>query len=311
MGCSVPGKSNSKPTYSHSRLACFEKCPRQFRFRYIDKLPVETESVEAFVGKRVHEVLERLYRFVSQGRVPSLAKVIRRFGQLWDDHFDRERIRIVRAENDADHYRQLGELCLANHYRRSYPFDAEETLGLEEHVSFSLDGDGRYRMQGFIDRVCRAVDGTVEIHDFKTGRWVPKQETLDRDRQLALYQLGVADRYARGGPVRLVWHYLQRNQVRVSSRTDEQLAALRGETIELIDTIEAEREFTAQPSTLCQWCEFRDRCAEGSAFLGTDLADSAPDPPALLPPTAPVAPVAPVSPLAPQNEPQRGQLALL
>ena len=57
--------------YSHSRMSSFENCPKQFHFRYVLKIPQETEGIEAFVGKRVHEVLERLYVFVDKGMVPS------------------------------------------------------------------------------------------------------------------------------------------------------------------------------------------------------------------------------------------------
>lgn len=250
--------------YSHSRLSSFEQCPRKFLFRYIEKRPVETESIEAFVGKRVHEVLERLYRFVGSGRIPSLPKVLKRFATEWDRHFDRERIRITRADSEEEDYRQNGERCLSNYYRRRYPFDSEETLGLEARVAFSLDEAGRYRIQGFVDRFCRAPDGALEIHDFKTGRWVPKQEALDADRQLAFYQLGLEGRYPEAPEVRLVWHYLLRNQMRVSSRTREQLQALRRDTIELIDTIESASEYPPKPGSLCPWCEFRDLCPEGS-----------------------------------------------
>src|SRR5690606_9688576 len=136
---------------------------------------------------------------------------------------------------------------------------------IEERVVFALDDAGRYRMQGFVDRIARAPDGAVEIHDYKTGRWVPTQEALDNDRQLALYQIGVARRHGPDAPVRLVWHYLMRDQVRVSTRTPEQLEALRGETIELIERIEAETEFAPRPSTLCGWCEFRDICPAAPA----------------------------------------------
>ena len=47
------------PVYSHSRLSCFEDCPKRFHYRYILKVPAETQSIEGFVGKQVHEVLER------------------------------------------------------------------------------------------------------------------------------------------------------------------------------------------------------------------------------------------------------------
>jgi RecB family exonuclease len=96
-------------------------------------------------------------------------------------------------------------------------------------MSASLDGEC-YRVRGIIDRVVRAADGAVEIHDYKTGRWVPSQQELDQDRQLALYQIGVEARYE-GTATRLVWHYLLRDQVRVSTRTPDQLDELRARTI--------------------------------------------------------------------------------
>jgi putative RecB family exonuclease len=246
--------------YSHSRLSSFEDCPRKFHYRYVQKLAPDTESIEAFLGKRVHEVLERLYRFTGAGRVPSLGRVLERFRLWWEEHFDARRVRIVREGLDSEHYRRVGERCLAGYYRRHYPFDADETLGLEERVVFSLDAAGDYRIQGFIDRVVRTRDGALEIHDFKTSARVPRQDRLDRDRQLALYQLGLAERYGRPQAVRLVWHYLACDQVRTSQRTPEQLEALRVETVALIDRIRAEQEFAARPGPLCPWCEFNDVC---------------------------------------------------
>jgi putative RecB family exonuclease len=246
--------------WSHSRLSSYENCPKQFHYRYVERRSVDVESVEAFVGKRVHAVLERLNHFVGRGLVPSLEKVLARFRIDWAQQYDPDRVRIVRTENPPEAYREMGERCLSNHYRRHYPFDGEETLGVEEHVTFVLDAERRYRMQGIVDRVARAPDGALEIHDYKTGRRVPSQEALDADRQLALYQIGVEEKHGPGGAVRLVWHYLLRNQVRVSTRTPEQLDTLRARTIELIDRIEAERAFDPRPGPLCTWCEHNDVC---------------------------------------------------
>ena len=263
--------------YSHSRLSSFENCPRQFHYRYIEKRAVDTESIEAFLGKRVHEVLERLHHFVDRGQIPSLGKVTARFRAEWEQQFDAERVRTVRAENPAATYRELGERCLSNYYRRHYPFDSGETISIEAHVAFPLDAAGRYRIQGFVDRIVRAPDGAVEIHDYKTGRWVPSQAKLDSDRQLALYQLGYEAKHGRDAPVRLVWHYLQRDQVRVSTRTREQLDALCGKTVALIDRIESERDFAPKPSALCSWCEHNDVCP---AMATTRTAAAVPEAPA-------------------------------
>ena len=258
--------------YSPSRLASFEDCPRKFHFRYVEKVPVDSESVEAFVGKRVHEVLERLYHFTDRGMVPSLGKVLDRFRSMWAEAWSPDRIRIVREGMEPLHYRANGERCLTNYYRRHYPFDHGETLGIEERVAFSLDEGGGYRVRGIVDRIVRTPDEAIEIHDYKTGQRVPRQEQLDQDRQLALYQMGVALRFGHDGPIRLVWHYLLSDQLRTSSRTPEALASLRDETIGLIDRIRAEREFEPRPSALCRWCEYSKLCP-----AGPDRAAAAPD----------------------------------
>jgi putative RecB family exonuclease len=246
--------------FSHSRLATFEDCPRRFHYRYVQKLAADHESIEAFAGKRVHEVLERLYRFTTRGAVPSLGRVIERFRALWSEAFDPARVRIAREGVDAEQYRANGERCLTNYYRRHYPFDSGETLGVEEPVAFSLDADDRYRVRGVIDRIARAPDDAIEIHDYKTGQRVPRQAELDQDRQLALYQIGVAKRWGSDAPIRLVWHYLLSDQVRTSTRTPEDLGALQRDTIGLIDRIRSERRFEPRPGPLCRWCEYRDVC---------------------------------------------------
>ena len=271
--------------YSHSRLSSFERCPKKFEYRYLLKLPAETESIEAFAGKRVHEVLERLYLAARERRVPSLRRVIERFRALWDEQFDAGRLRIARAENSADLYRENGERCLTNYDRRHYPFDADETLGIEERFTFSLDAAGSYRIQGVVDRVVRARDQSIEIHDFKTAQRVPRQAELDSDRQLALYQFGVAERYGSDQPIRLVWHYLLMDQVRISTRTPAALEELRTNTVALIDRIRAETVFEPRPSPLCRWCEYSSICP------ASGLAPSPfPFPPPLpsLPPRVPV-----------------------
>lgn len=260
-------------TYSHSRLSSFENCPKQFEFRYRLKIPSETESIEAFLGKRVHEVLERLYRVAQEGRgLPSIEKVVHRFRILWDEAFDPARVSIARAENDVAFYREIGERCLRNHYRRHYPFDADETLGVEQRVTFALDDGGRFRMQGVVDRIARARDGALEVHDFKTGARVPNQRALDEDRQLALYEIGVRRRFAHDAPVRLIWHYLQAGVTRISARTPEQLETLRTRTISLIERIEGEERYEPKRGPLCGWCEYRAICP---VFAGEAVANAA------------------------------------
>ncbi|MEM7409124.1 MAG: PD-(D/E)XK nuclease family protein [Myxococcota bacterium] len=256
----VARNGSGKEVYSHSRLSSFENCPQKFQYRYLWKIPAESESIEGFVGKRVHEVLERLYKTAATGRVPTLPKVLWRYRKLFEEAYDPTRVRIVRAGTPLLHYIELGEHCLSNYYHDHYPFDGDETLAVEEHVRFDLDGTGQYRLQGFIDRIARTSDGTIEIQDYKTSARVPSQSQIDSDRQLALYQLGIGARFGEGRPVRLVWHYLRQGKTRVSTRTPAQLDQLRDDTRGLIDRIRSAPAFPAKTSALCRWCEYRLGC---------------------------------------------------
>ena len=247
------------PIYSHSRLSTFEDCPKRFEYRYVLKIPTETEGIEAFVGKRVHQTLERLYQAAQRGQVPSLEKVLYRYHRLFEENYDAERVRIVREGTPVEFYRQSGERCLTAYYRRHYPFDGDETLGIEQRVTFALDEKREYRFQGIIDRLVRARDGAIEIHDYKTSRRASTQKQVDADRQLALYQIGLAEQFS-DAPFRLVWHYLQQDRQLTSTRTPEQLNTLREDTMSVVDRITSESDFKPRRSALCDWCEYNDRC---------------------------------------------------
>ena len=245
--------------YSHSRLNTWENCPKKFEFRYRLAIPEDTEGIEAFVGKRVHEILERLYEFVSRNQVPSLRRVTERFDAIFDEHFDPKRVVIVKEGYDVRYYRALGHRCLENYYRTHYPFDQDETLALETRILFDLDPSGQYGIQGFVDRIVRAPDGAIEIQDYKTGEYIPSQKKIDGDRQLALYQIGLGNRFG-SGPVRLVWKYLSKGITRTSTRTTAQLDALKEETLSLIDRIENADRFPAKKTNLCRWCTYKPLC---------------------------------------------------
>lgn len=246
--------------YSHSRLSSFENCPQQFAFRYVDKIETGRDSIEAFLGKRVHEILERLYHHVARhGKPPSLAQVHARFRSDWLAGWH-DKVDIVRKENDIAHYQQLGERCLENYYRRHYPFDGDETVGIELPIHFPLDTEGRYKIRGVVDRVVRRGPGRYEIHDYKTGGYLPPRKRIDSDRQLALYQIGLSQVYDDAREFELVWHYLAHNRTLRSTRTAEQLDELREGTVALINRIDSATEYPTQTSPLCRWCEFREIC---------------------------------------------------
>ena len=252
------------PIYSHSRLGAFETCPRKYWFQYIGKPDIEAvESVEAFLGSRVHDALEELYRRRIGGQVMTVAELVGWYDARWTKKWS-DAVQIVREEFSAEDYRQAGRESLQAYHARYAPFDQARTLRLEGMVSLSLDGGDKYRLRGYIDRLDQRRDGAYEVHDYKTSQYVPTQEQADSDRQLALYQIGVQQMWPDAKSVDLVWHYVRFDKEIQSRRTLEQLEAVRQQCITLINDIEArgkdEDKFPTTPSRLCDWCEFRDIC---------------------------------------------------
>jgi putative RecB family exonuclease len=246
------------PVYSHSRLETFENCPLKYKFRYIDGIKKAEQGVEAFLGSLVHEVLRKLYDDLQLEKLNTLDELLEsfttRWKQAWGPH-----VRIVRADMTEQNYFDTGARCIRNYYESNKPFRQSQTLGTEVHLTFPLDGEGKYQLQGYVDRLARRADGTVEIHDYKTGR-LPAQQKADADRQLALYQIGVERQWPGTRGVELIWHYVACRETQRSRRTAEQLVQLRHQTIDLINRIESAQQFEGRRSALCDWCEYKPDC---------------------------------------------------
>jgi putative RecB family exonuclease len=247
------------PTYSHSQLSTYQTCPHQYKLAYIDKIKVETEGIEAYMGSRVHEALEKLYRDLKVTKLNTLEDLLNFYHQSWEKNWN-DMIQIVRKDYSAEDYRHLGEKCITDYYRRYYPFDHGKTLGLEEYVYFPLEKEKDYWIRGFIDRVTLVDSSAIEIHDYKTSNRLPTKEDVESDRQLAFYQMGVAEKWQDIQEVRLIWHYLTFDTEIHSSRTPDQLHQLRQATLELIQSIEADRRFLPKEGPLCDWCDYQGYC---------------------------------------------------
>jgi putative RecB family exonuclease len=250
--------------YSNSRIESFEKCPRKYKFRYIDNIRTETEGIEAFVGKRVHEALEKLYRDLKATKLNSLEELLAFYENAWEKNWH-GKVTIVREGLNPAHYFAKGQQCLRDYYKRYHPFNQGKTLGLEERIEMKLqDGDKTYSIQGYIDRLTWVPEEeTYEIHDYKTSDSVPTQQDADEDRQLALYQFGIMQRWPDAKKVKLVWHYLAADKKITSTRTAADLQSLERDVIEAIHRIEQETalgRWDVKVSRLCEWCEYKPIC---------------------------------------------------
>jgi RecB family exonuclease len=260
---SKPRREKPRPmtTYSHSRLAVYETCPRQYRYKYVDRVEVvdQDTAIQLYLGNRVHQALELLYNELQRGRLRSLEEILSTFRHQWDQQWPKS-VRFPQPDDAPEAYRILAEGYLDAYYKRYHPFDTERTVAVERQLVFPLDELGTVRVQGYLDRLSIGPGDVWQIHDYKTSQFLPTQQQLDMDRQLALYQIGVQYAWPQARRVELVWHFLGPDVECRSERTQEQLRALRAGLLRLVEQIEADTEYRTAVGSHCDSCPYRALC---------------------------------------------------
>ena len=247
------------PLYSHSQLSIYEECPLKYKLRYRDKIKRDIEGIEAFLGTMVHAALKKCYDDIRHAKLNTLDELLTYYDKVWTKTWH-DSILITKPELTAEYYKALGKQLIQTYYDRYAPFSSDITIGTEMRITFSLDDNGMYKLTGLIDRLARTEDDICEIHDYKTSAHLPSQENIDQNRQLALYQIGIQQRWPDIMCIKLVWHYLAFDKELVSSRSDEAISKLVDDTIRVIDEIQSAEDFPPRESRMCAWCEYLDLC---------------------------------------------------
>ena len=86
--------------YSHSMVSTYENCPHQFKLKYIEKPEIEKiDGIEAFLGKRVHETLEKLHKELILSKQNSLDELLEFYKSSWAKNY-KENI-VIRKKDTA------------------------------------------------------------------------------------------------------------------------------------------------------------------------------------------------------------------
>jgi len=256
--------------HSHSSLSIFEQCPYKFKLRYIENItPPIKDTIESYLGKMVHQTLEKLYLDLQRGQRNSLDNSLQYLHRIWYENWN-DSILIANKKYSMKHYFSLAKQFISNYYRSYEPFNQTDTVAIENHIIFPLDEENNYQIQGFIDRLSEKKSGHFQIHDYKTSSRLPTQLQLDKDRQLGLYTLGVKHLYPNAKTITLIWHYLKFNKELQSKRNIKQLNDLKTQVIRLIKKIQETSLFSCNISPLCQWCEYKPICPQYSNLYNND-----------------------------------------
>ncbi|HVE92243.1 MAG TPA: PD-(D/E)XK nuclease family protein [Actinomycetota bacterium] len=241
-----------------SRLQCYLDCPRQYRFRYLDRRPERRSFPQATLGSSVHRALRDFY--AQQPGDRTLESLLRALRHTWDPGGFRSA-----AEGEA-------QMVRAEEMLRRY-FDLEDhaavrAIALESKFSVTRLAS-RLLVWGRIDRLDAAGDDYV-IVDYKTGAFRQDPKSVDESLPLSMYAMAVSEQFRRKVS-RIVLYHLADGK-RVETRRDPDRLDSDWTRIEqIVDVMRADRSYPARPGTLCRWCDFLDICPEGRAQAGPFL----------------------------------------
>ncbi len=243
--------------YSHSRISTFEQCKYKYKLQYIDKVKVDVPTtVEAFMGRLVHETLEKLYDDLRFEKINSKEELLAYYNSLWKKEWTND-ILIVKKHLTPENYRRMGEKYISMYYDHYYPFDQMTIIGLETQELLSLPDGNQYHVR--IDKL-GFVGNTYYVCDYKTNSRMKDQEEADSDRQLAMYSIWVKNKFPDAKKVVLLWHLLAFDKEVVSERTDEELKKLQEDVVNKIKEIENCKEWPTNVSSLCDYCVYKSIC---------------------------------------------------
>ncbi len=168
---------------SPSTLNSYLNCPRCFLYSYVLNIPVlDRETASAHYGNAIHRTLQWVVQYAKENsQYPIKDDVIKSFERnLSKEKFEteekREEFRIRGIKCFDKYYKQILETPYTRIYSTEYSFNY---VPFESHF-----------LKGFIDRIEKNNDGTIELYDYKTGSAKPKSQIADgKDYENYLNQL--------------------------------------------------------------------------------------------------------------------------
>ena len=240
---------------SYSRLSRFEQCPLSFKLHYIDQKQAEP-GVPLRFGKAVHAVLETLVReHMEQEREGPLSE--ERAVELWQEAWAAGELSGIAVFEEG-----LG--ILRSFVRRQGHLDHQDVLAIERRFELMV---GPFVVLGFIDRVDRVDDETIEVIDYKTNRLLFNREEVDTSLQMSLYELAVRQLWPWAKKVRLTFDMLRHDLRMTTERTEEQLAGALAYVETMGRMTEEAREFPARLNPNCVYCDHRQDCPTYASAL--------------------------------------------
>ena len=259
----VPVTLTRPSRLSPSSIATWEKCPQQFKYSRLDKLP-EPPTEATLIGTIAHEVLEFLFKEEPGDRTQGKARQISL--ALWDEKYSVEVLELELDERQLHEFRWKTWWAIQALWQIEdpatvglLPADLDVTHGLEASMQVDLAG---VPVLGIIDRWQYEADGTIAIIDYKSGKQPSPRYEGEKKQQLTIYKMLVeATLPAEVSKTEL--YYLKTGTSWRYDPTPDDVARTGALLTRVWSEIAegcATGTFETRKQTLCDWCTWKPIC---------------------------------------------------
>ncbi len=257
----------TRPHWSYSQLSQFMRCPLQYYFERIAKLPKPFLPSGLVLGTAVHQALAEYHRRLQSKKSATRDEVRTAFLEAWNDAEKEKPVQFRNGEN-----RQKAQdqgIALLELYQEQPP--PKQIVAIEQSMMVPLENSrGQFLekpLVAVVDLLYRESQELV-VNEFKTsGRRFADSE-VDNGLQASAYVHAVLQRYDERARVRytiLVKSKSPTIQNLETARTDSDLTRL-GDIAEAIErAIASEVFYPVETPMNCSGCPFFRPCRDWTA----------------------------------------------
>ena len=259
-----------RPHWSYSQLNQFLRCPLQFFFERVVKLPKPFLPSNLVLGSAVHEALATFHRNIQVGEPPTKEKLKEEFLAGWSRRQGEVPIRFGKNETAIrliDQGVAVLEACA------SEP-PPERIVAVEQELIVPLyNSQGEFLekpLVAVLDLLCESDDHLTAV-EFKTSQRKFGAAEVDRSLQSVAYRHALQEKYARPAKVRytvLVKTKTPSVQHLDATGSGDDFGRL-GDLVQTVErAIEADAFYPIESAMNCSGCPFRKPCRE---WRGSDV----------------------------------------
>lgn len=253
--------------FSYSKISRFEKCPKSYYFYYLDlqwkgfQKPADYKTK----GSAVHGALTLFYHLKPEER--TLKNLKQNLNNAWFSDFDVKKqppLGEIGGFQDIEHERKVYWESLKMLERFFNMGDIEPPLFYmpSKNIRYSFSDyeemiqpiNDEFSISGKFDRIDKLDDESLRIIDFKTGRPNKNKAQLDFYKILAEMNFKI--------PVSIVsFYYLKSDDIiDFPISNDNASQEIKEQVLAKLIKIKNTKEFSPNPSKLCDYCDFKPVC---------------------------------------------------